>query len=127
MRSTNYIVIHSFILPLLLLSFSVGLYAEDNVVHKSERIASNTSNRAKDDKALTWRITTSNDGRVTLYTLRVKNNTNRHLYVTGIIKVQSTKESVHFAKTIKAGQEVSIHDETGIFAVIKMEYQDALL
>ena len=90
------------------------------------KVSSKTPYLMEEDHALTWRITTDNDGRVTLYTLRVKNNTNRDLYVTGVVKVQSTKETVHFAKTIKAGQEVAVHDEPGKFAVIKLDYQDVL-
>ena len=112
----------SILVVISFLVLPVSILASDHAFLTTGETASSETLSIPEDHAVTWRITTSDDGRVTLYTLRIKNNTNRDLYVTGEIKVQSTKETVHFAKKIKAGKEEPVHDETGKFAVIKVDY-----
>lgn len=66
------------------------------------------------------------DGTI-IYNLFVSNHSNKDLYVSGKVKIQSSKEIVHFAKTIKAGRKMCVHSEVNEkFAVLQVDYQESM-
>ena len=77
---------------------------------------------------ISWKITKDEEADGTIiYNLIVSNHTNKDLYVTGKVKVQSTKEIVRFAKTIKAGHKMCVHSEVNEkFAVLQVDYQESM-
>ncbi len=120
--------VSSSIVFLIALSLAIAVSAQ-------QRDCSNTSNDevvlanpSDQQNPISWKITTDeeDDGTI-IYNLIVSNHTNKNLYVTGKVKVQSTKEIVHFAKTINAGRKLCVHSEVNEkFAVLEVNYEESM-